>query len=256
MNKIAVIGESCSDQYVYGSCDRVCPEAAAICFTHTNEHTTNPGMAGNVYANLKALDKKSTYHIDLITTPSTIVKKRFVDKKYNTIVFREDINDFCDNIIIDNYDFSSYDIIIISDYCKGFLTEQNISHIGASKNKNCVIFMDTKKQLHSDYTSNINYIKINNYEFKQQNPEEIISILEHSHIIITQGENGACILSHDNKKYFSTDKILLRDVCGAGDTFLAALAIDYINHKNIDQAIHFANKCAGLVVSKFGVTTV
>lgn len=50
--------------------------------------------------------------------------------------------------------------------------------------------------------------------------------------------------------------MILRDVCGAGDTFLAALTINYLATKNIDLAIQFANSCACKVVSKFGVVTI
>ena len=43
--KIAVIGESCIDEYVYGTCDRVCPEAAALCFHHKN---ISPALSGKI----------------------------------------------------------------------------------------------------------------------------------------------------------------------------------------------------------------
>ena len=39
IKNIAVIGESCVDEYVYGTCDRVCPEAAALCFKHDSIKT-------------------------------------------------------------------------------------------------------------------------------------------------------------------------------------------------------------------------
>ena len=124
--KIAVIGESCIDEYVYGTCDRVCPEAAALCFHHKNIKTTNPGMAGNTYENLKALNKDDVFYIELITSASPIIKRRFIDIKYNSIVFREDVNDKCEPIELSNFNLSTYDCIIISDYNKGFLEEEDI----------------------------------------------------------------------------------------------------------------------------------
>jgi sugar/nucleoside kinase (ribokinase family) len=42
------------------------------------------------------------------------------------------------------------------------------------------------------------------------------------------------------------------DVCGAGDTFLAALAVQYLYTKNIEQSIIFANVAAGLTVQHRG----
>ena len=53
---ITVIGELCDDIFVYGETKRLSPEAPVPVFNpiHTE---TNPGMAGNVVENLKALDK-------------------------------------------------------------------------------------------------------------------------------------------------------------------------------------------------------
>ena len=39
--KVVIIGESCTDEYIFGTCNRVCPEAAALCFTHKNKKRTN-----------------------------------------------------------------------------------------------------------------------------------------------------------------------------------------------------------------------
>jgi D-beta-D-heptose 7-phosphate kinase/D-beta-D-heptose 1-phosphate adenosyltransferase len=251
---IAVVGESCVDEYVYGSCDRVCPEASALCFNNSGVKTTNPGMAGNVYENLKVLNSYQ-YKIDLITSQSPMIKRRFIDKKYNTIVFREDLNDSCDRINISNYDFSIYDCIIFSDYCKGFISESDIIDIcSKKKDKNCITFIDTKKNLLS-CSKYIDIIKINNFEFKQ-NYQNLQEITMYSKLIVTEGEEGATLYSQDEIKKYPTQKILLRDVCGAGDTFLASLVISYLQTLNIDDAINFANACSAKVVSKFGVTTV
>ena len=43
------------------------------------------------------------------------------------------------------------------------------------------------------------------------------------------------------------------DVCGAGDTFLAALTWAYLRTKDIPTAINFANKCASITVQHIGV---
>jgi D-beta-D-heptose 7-phosphate kinase/D-beta-D-heptose 1-phosphate adenosyltransferase len=250
---IALIGESCVDEYVYGSCDRVCPEASALCFNNSGVKTTNPGMAGNVYENLKVLNSYQ-HKIDFITSQSPIIKRRFIDKKYNTIVFREDLNDSCERIDISNYNFSTYDCIIFSDYCKGFISESDIIDICKKKDKNCITFIDTKKNLLS-FSKYLDIIKINNFEFKQ-NYQSLQEITMYSKLIVTEGEEGATLYSQDEIKKYPTQKILLRDVCGAGDTFLASLVISYLQTSNIDKAINFANTCSAKVVSKFGVTTV
>ncbi len=45
------------------------------------------------------------------------------------------------------------------------------------------------------------------------------------------------------------------DVCGAGDTFMAALVFEYLHTKCFEKSIDFANKCARLAVQKFGTYT-
>jgi bifunctional ADP-heptose synthase (sugar kinase/adenylyltransferase) len=60
--KILVIGDSCIDIFRYGKVDRLAPEAPIPIIVPEKE-TSNPGMAGNVVANLKALGAK----VDFIT---------------------------------------------------------------------------------------------------------------------------------------------------------------------------------------------
>ena len=49
------------------------------------------------------------------------------------------------------------------------------------------------------------------------------------------------------------EAVEIKDVSGAGDTFMAGLAMKYVQTENIDEAIHFANTCAMRVVQKKGV---
>ena len=48
----------------------------------------------------------------------------------------------------------------------------------------------------------------------------------------------------------------IADVSGAGDTFLAGLVKSYIESKNINTAIKFAQQCTTIVIQKSGVSTV
>jgi sugar/nucleoside kinase (ribokinase family) len=47
----------------------------------------------------------------------------------------------------------------------------------------------------------------------------------------------------------------VKDVSGAGDTFLAGLVSTFIHTKDIDKSIKFANKCATEAVSQKGVVS-
>ena len=48
----------------------------------------------------------------------------------------------------------------------------------------------------------------------------------------------------------------VRDVSGAGDTFLAGLVRGYLDTGNIVEGIRFAQRCTTIVVQKHGVATV
>ena len=54
----------------------------------------------------------------------------------------------------------------------------------------------------------------------------------------------------------SSKKVSIKDVSGAGDTFLSGLVVEYIKTKDIRKAILFAQKCATIVVQKLGVSTI
>ena len=53
---VLVIGDSCTDKFIYCNIERICPEAPVPVMKPINE-TSNPGMAHNVVANLIQLFK-------------------------------------------------------------------------------------------------------------------------------------------------------------------------------------------------------
>jgi bifunctional ADP-heptose synthase (sugar kinase/adenylyltransferase) len=157
--KILVIGEGCKDVFQYGSCDRLAPEAPAPVFVPI-ESLENQGMALNVKNNLLSLKND----VVMITNEnwSNITKTRNIDKKSNHMIVRIDVNDKCfKRCDVKKIDFKCYDCIVISDYNKGFLTEEDIKYI--SKNHK-LTFLDTKKIL-GKWAKDISFIKINNYEY-------------------------------------------------------------------------------------------
>jgi sugar/nucleoside kinase (ribokinase family) len=52
------------------------------------------------------------------------------------------------------------------------------------------------------------------------------------------------------------ENVEVKDMSGAGDTFLAGLVVKYLETKDIRQAIVFANECATEVVQRRGVGVV
>ena len=243
--KILVVGDSCKDIFVYCSIDRICPEAPVPVLNPIYENE-NDGMAKNVVENLKALGV-DTIHIE--TNSNTIKKIRYVDERSNQMILRVDEHDYCDRIDQNELiSFDGYDAIIISDYCKGFLLEEDIQYICENYDN---VFIDTKKKL-GKWIKNANFIKINDLEHKK-NFEVIPNYPDlEDKLIITQGKNG-CIYQG---KVYPTSEVPVKDVSGAGDTFLAGLVFEYVKSGNIKKAINFAQECTTKVVQKHGVSTV
>jgi D-beta-D-heptose 7-phosphate kinase/D-beta-D-heptose 1-phosphate adenosyltransferase len=244
--RILVIGDSCVDIFRYGKVDRLAPEAPIPIIVPVKE-TSNPGMAGNVVRNIEALGHK----VDFITNVDEIRKIRYVCSKYNHLLLRVDENDSCQPItqkILDRVKWGDYDAVIISDYCKGFLSEQDIEWIS---NQHQIVFLDTKKVL-GDWAYEVDFIKINYHEY-----ENNINILSKDKIlldktIVTRGKHG-CTFKGIN---YPTQEVSVKDLSGAGDTFLSGLAVEYARSRNIESAINFAQECTTIVVQKKGVSTI
>lgn len=243
--KVLVIGDGCKDVFRYGKCDRLSPEAPVPIFKPVFS-ASNGGMAVNVYKNLQALGVE----VDIITN-SGITKTRFVDEVSNQMLLRVDEDDEVEGIEYSKLltiDYAQYNAVVISDYNKGFLSEDDIEYIGK---KHPVVFIDTKKKM-GDWIQHVFCIKINEKEFNE-NSEYFNGRINNKYIIVTKGKKG-CTLNYTLD--FPIDKHDVRDLSGAGDTFIAALVADYIKNNDIYEAIKFANKCASWVVTQKGVVTV
>ena len=242
--KFLVVGESCRDIFHYGNCTRICPEAPVPIFNSV-ELKENGGMAKNVQRNLIALGCKA----NLCTNKNwrSITKTRFIDVRSNHMFMRLDVNDEqIQRSKLKSVNFSTYSGIIISDYNKGFLTEEDIEYIS---NQHDNTFLDTKKIL-GDWCKNIGFIKINNEEFDKS--RKLINDKIYNKMIVTLGPDG----SMHNDVIYPVPLVEIKDPSGAGDTFVAAFAKNFTENKNIEKAIRFANECATQVVQKKGVNTV
>jgi len=181
--KILVIGESCRDVFIYGECNRLCPEAPVPVFNPIKS-VDNGGMARNVYRNVSSLGAKA----NLFTNENWkgITKTRYIDFNMNHMFMRVDENDKqYGRSNINNISFDNYDAVIISDYNKGFLTENDIKNISL---KHDCVFLDTKKIL-GDWMYGVDFVKINENEFKKT--EKYIDREKlRDKLIITRGSKG------------------------------------------------------------------
>jgi bifunctional ADP-heptose synthase (sugar kinase/adenylyltransferase) len=244
MKKILIIGDSCRDVFVYCHAQRLAPDLP-IPILDVIEQTENPGMAANVECNIKAIYP----HASLATNEGwqQVTKTRYVHKKTNHTFIRIDSKHPVLRADLRTVQFSDYDIIAISDYDKGFLTEEDIEYICTH---HPLVFIDTKKIL-GDWVADATFIKINDFEYERS--KEVISPEIADKIIRTEGENGAY---YRGTQYPVTEKVEVKDTTGAGDSFYAALLVRYAETEDIRESIIFANEAAGRIVSQPGVTVI
>lgn len=137
------------------------------------------------------------------------------------------------------------DAVVVSDYNKGFLTEEMLQEIAEYAK---LSFLDSKKKLHPDTIMSYNFIKLNESEWERNKSTDRNILLK---TIITLGPKGAIYMG---SRYPTEPKETI-DVSGAGDTFLAAFVTKYLQTQDVDISITFANKMSAIVVSKRGVNT-
>ena len=241
---VLLIGDSCTDEWVYGSCDRLSPEGPIPVMKYFEKQSA-PGMAANVCENLKSLG----INVNFVTNKEEIKKTRYVDQKSNQQGMRLDTEPQLEPLkqhqIIMAAMHQNYDAIVVSDYNKGFVDLNLIKDL-ARKNPNIKVFIDTKSTT-PPRRDNIIY-KINQKEFEALREDHIP---RSSNCIVTMGANGALW----NKKQFQVPVARTFDVTGAGDTFLAALVFYYVQLDSMEESIAFANKAAAIAVENPGTYT-
>ena len=244
--RVLLIGDSCTDVYVYGDVKRLNPEAPVPILEPKREDSTK-GMAWNVFDNLKAFGLS----VFMLTNEEKIIKTRYIHEKSNQQILRVDNEPeikplpYEPPFITDRSAYHRpphkappkewYDVMVISDYNKGYVTQEKLFELvdwfeGP-------VFIDTKKR----YVPDGCYVKLNDLEYDKLETKS-------DNIIITRGDEG----TEYKGKLYPAEKVKVFDVVGAGDTFLAALTYGYLKYGTIEEAIPLANKAAAVAVSHRG----
>ena len=231
--KVLLLGDSCEDEYIYGRCTRLSPEAPVPILDYAKMQT-KPGMASNVCLNLQSFGLDITF----LTNNEQLVKTRFIDEKSNQQILRVDNEEKIKPLMIPVMT-DSFDAVVISDYNKGYLTAEKIFEIveGAT----CPVFIDSKKTVLPNKENC--FVKINDVEYEKLQHECYID-----NLIVTKGSEG-CIYK---QTLYPAEKVNVYDVVGAGDTFLAALVYGYITTNKIDESLMMGNRAAAIAVQQPG----
>ena len=175
-----------------------------------------------------------------------ITKTRFVEKKSNHMFLR--LDDGESNIskveLIDERveELSNFNIVIVSDYDKGFMTNDDLLTIGKNSK---VSILDSKRKLSKEIVDSFTFVKLNEKESLQNS-----DLLECKNILVTLGSKGT---KFNDEVYPSPNPQETIDVSGAGDTFTSAFILKYLETGDIKTSIIYANEMASIVVSKRGV---
>ena len=295
---ILVIGDLMIDHYLWGNCERVSPEAPVQVVDITKE-TRVLGGAGNVINNLVALganvsvssvigdDDNGVALIKMLKAIAVdsqniiIQKQRKTSTKTRVIAVSQqilrydkesktDIESLSVKRILESLsnDIDRVDMIVLSDYGKGVLTDALCQGIIKRANQKGVkVVVDPKGSDYSKYkgaylltpnkkeATQATNIHINSQESLKSALVKLKKECDLGLSLMTLSEEGIAIFD-DELKIFPTVAKEVFDVTGAGDTVIASIAFILSAGKNIEDMAGFANLAAGVVVGKVGSATV
>lgn len=163
------------------------------------------------------------------------------------------------------------DGIILSDYAKGVLSTPLIERLEKLARKHGKFIALDPKPSSGNLFYNLDIITPNrreayelaevNHDDNRVNLDEVCSRIWQKYapktLVITLGADGMLTsLQGKVKKIIPTAARQVYDVSGAGDTVIAALVLAMTSGASLDEATHFANAAAGVVVGKLGTATV
>ena len=239
-HNVIVIGDKCTDKYVFGECKRISPEQPVPVLDKTKIEE-KPGMAANTEMTLKEFGVNTV----LLSQREEIIKTRFVDSNSGYQLMRLDetpkVSRIANAELKMAFMHMNPDAIVVSDYDKGYLSEEDLWII--CNNINRPVFVDTKKR--RLFQKDNVYWKINKKEYDDLVQENIPDL---RNLIVTLGSGGATW----NGMIYKPQPVKVFDVCGAGDTFLAALVYKFLETRSMENAINYANKAAAISVTHPG----
>jgi D-beta-D-heptose 7-phosphate kinase/D-beta-D-heptose 1-phosphate adenosyltransferase len=292
--RILVVGDVMLDRYVTGVVSRISPEAPVPVLAARHEEN-RPGGAANVAANISAMGGGATllavtgedrasveleaclrrYQVNTLFLQDpeggTTQKTRLVVGAQQIARVDRDVRQTpqAQQRLLDEFErqLKDHDLVVFSDYAKGAL-DRLPEFLGAAAKLGVPTLVDPKRSTPAFYCGAF-LLKPNNAEFAALfgaygSDEELlakaraaIEALRLEHLVVTRGGKGMVAVSAGGSADFvPTRARAVFDVSGAGDTVLAALAVELSAGHSIAQAVHCANVAAGIAVSRPGTCVV
>ena len=292
--KVLIVGDLMLDKFIWGDISRVSAESP-VPIIKVERVTYNSGGSGNTANNIVSLggkvivvgiignDAEGEILLKELKNKNVDCDGIFIDKSKPTIqkvrvmgqsqhLIRLDYED--DNYINGKIEIEiikfiedkicDADIVIISDYIKGTITEQVAKILVelANGHKKSIV-VDTKPK-HAHFYKNVTLVKPNLKEAIEMsgtdNLMEIGNKLKeffNANILVTKGKDGMSLFLKDGKYLeIPTKAREVYDVGGAGDTVIATLGLALGANAMLEDAVNLANIAAGIVVEKRGVVPI
>ncbi|MEM7405246.1 MAG: bifunctional heptose 7-phosphate kinase/heptose 1-phosphate adenyltransferase [Pseudomonadota bacterium] len=283
---IAVVGDVMLDEFRLGAVTRVSPEAPVPVFQLRGD-SIRAGGAANVANNILALGGRCTLFgltgpgdrlpdllhsvgidarltFDAAYTP--IVKTRYLSQNQQLFRVDQEDGDYRAGYDVDAVAgvLRDFDIVIVSDYAKGFVTPALMDRLRAAGARILVDPKHITKALYRD----VYLLKPNVEETRQalgEAPTDDMSAAScasrfHAeygcNVLITRGADGMSLYEGGaNPMHVPAVARAVFDVTGAGDTVIATIALAVASGHELANAVRFANVAASIVVSKLGTET-
>lgn len=299
--RVLCVGDVMVDRFVSGSVSRISPESPVPIFL-IGESRRVAGGAGNVARNVAALGgavtlvgvagsddegvslrealsdiPRLTDAIQVSASRYTTIKTRFVAHGQHILrTDSEDSTGLDPSLETDLLDavvrlLPRHDVLLLSDYAKGVLTDRVVSGaIAAARALHLPVVVDPKCKRLTKYRG-ATVVTPNAKEAEEATGIDVMSdtaeaeragrtIIERSGInsvVITRAQHGmSCISANGPAVHLSASAREVFDVVGAGDTSIATLALALGAGEELVGAARLANAAAGLVVGKRGTATV
>jgi D-beta-D-heptose 7-phosphate kinase/D-beta-D-heptose 1-phosphate adenosyltransferase len=260
---IAVIGDYIQDRYIIGEMERISPEAPVPVLRFIEQRYSSGG-AGNVTKNLENIG----VHTQFFHSPnSRVVKTRIMAGNHHIVRIDEDIiapplewrstdwRESFENIL------PHMNCVVLSNYHKGTIDEEIASEvIHLCIDKKIPVIADAKRDFWHYRHANI--VKCNAKEWTEYKNEDdtgesqFCDEFDIDNLVITRGEKGIYVTDREGSYGAHGVSVPIVDVCGAGDTVTAILAVCLALDIDLKEGIKLANAAAAEVCKHPGVYSI
>jgi D-beta-D-heptose 7-phosphate kinase/D-beta-D-heptose 1-phosphate adenosyltransferase len=297
--RVLLVGDMILDRYQHGDTDRISPEAPIVVLAATREEH-RLGGCGNVAANLAALgaqvdcvsvvgDDEAAARVrtllgeaglavdGLVVDGSrpTIRKTRLVAHNQQLLRIDEEqvrpLSTAVERALIERLEAAvgRADIVVVSDYGKGVLTDGVLERLCRRKTGPRVI-VDPKGRQYARYrgatlltpnkleAETATGIALDGEDGFRRAARALCEVAGLHAAVITLGARGMYCCLADGSREWSIPATArsVYDVTGAGDTVIATLAFALAAGAELEPAMRLATAAAGVSVQRFGVVAV